>query len=252
MGILTGTFGKQIIAFEGLDACGKDTQIEKLFEYFDKNGIKYYYAKQLETELGHFIREKYLTAGSNKPPMSLIMLFATERYEYCVEMKKKIKEGCVIVMNRFLLSAYAYGAYKALSIDPGVFNAMYDRIDKINADVRTLFWPGLTIYMDIKPEDAMNRIKSRNGDAEIYDDLKKLANIHEAFEIVILDKYGMSTNLPKLSKLVRIDAMKSIDDIHEDIVSSVEKYLKEIKEVSNENSSTGDTCINSTNISTCK
>lgn len=247
-------YGKQIIAFEGLDACGKDTQIEKLFEYFDKNGIKYYYAKQLETELGHFIREKYLAAGQNKTVNVLNMLFAAERIEYCLEVNKKVKEGYVVIMNRFLLSAYAYGAYIGLKQNTSLFNNIYKHIDEINKEVKNLFWPGLTFYLDIQPEDAIERINKRNGKAEIYDDLEKLKYIHEAFSIAISDNYLPLSNRPLFmnSRLIQIDAMKSIEDINKEIISSVEKYLKEIKEVSNENSSTGDICINSTNISTCK
>ena len=230
------TYGSKIIAFEGLDGCGKDTQVDLLLKYFDENNIKYYYAKQLETDLGHYIRENYLAGDKDKEHTVLDMLFAAERFSYCKELFKHLRNGEYIVMNRFLLSALAYGTYVFLVKNNNAFDDYYCFIKDINKYVWQAFYPGITFYLDISPEDSMARIRARNGNKEIYDNLEKLNNISKAYEITIEREYepnaheGLRWMDPKL---VRINAVDSIDNIHETVVSEFIKYKEEVEKHEN-------------------
>ena len=235
-----------LIAFEGLDASGKDSQIEKLMKHLQETSIDCIAVYQLETDIGHVIRKKYLSGEVKVDEKVIDLLFAADRLEYLTnKVATYLSQNKIVILNRYLLSALAYGNYKTamMSYDGKLFtydNTYSSRIIGMNDVAFRDFYPDLTIFLDIKPETVAKRVAERGEKSEIYEDPRKQIYIRRMFfESMNTFKYD------KNKAHVIIDAEKTIEEVADDVWAEFRqncKYTRFInyknKEVSNENSST--------------
>ncbi|MCX7991148.1 MAG: dTMP kinase [Proteobacteria bacterium] len=101
-----------IITFEGIEGCGKSTQIEKFKESLKKLKLDYVtFREPGGTELSEEIREILLNKDLDISPLSELLLFESARAELITkkilpEIGKKI-----IIIDRFIDSTTAYQGY---------------------------------------------------------------------------------------------------------------------------------------------
>jgi dTMP kinase len=107
-----------IIAFEGIDACGKSTQIERLKDYMTNRWrgrggpVHVFSFPDYETETGKKIRE--LLRAPERDPLVLQSLMTMNRYERQTEIKEAAEEGHAI-FDRYWFSGLVYGLADGLS-----------------------------------------------------------------------------------------------------------------------------------------
>jgi len=187
-----------LISFEGIDHCGKDTQIDLLVARLQSREIPYFVTRHPGgTEFGQECRKLLLDAGSticNRAEVFLFMADAAQNYEQVV--KPALAKGQFVIVNRGIDSPFAYQGFGR--------GVPFDLL-------RTGFWyatdhtiPGLTILLDIPPEEAEKRKSGRefqNGDRFESLDLKfhetvragylRLAHQHSD-RIMVIDALGNS------------------------------------------------------------
>jgi len=103
------------ITFEGANGCGKTTIVLEVTKWLKALGYKVCYVKTpTDTALGKVCR----AANSKLEPTALACLLASDKYQ-CVhdEIKPKLSEGCVVLCDRFLLTAYTYNGMDGVSFD---------------------------------------------------------------------------------------------------------------------------------------
>ena len=135
-----------IIAFEGLDQSGKQTQAERLRDRLKEGGHK----SRLVSfpDYGTSIGEEIARAlqGEREYGADVMqLLYIANRYERKPDLQRWLDGGLVLVCDRYAASSIAYG--EALGLDAAWL-----------ADIqRFLPPPALTILLDITPETAVKR-----------------------------------------------------------------------------------------------
>jgi dTMP kinase len=157
-----------LIAFEGLDQSGKQTQAESLRDYLTSRGrgCRLMSFPDYATALGNEI-SRALHGEREYPADVMQLLYVANRYEHRDEILKWLSDDGVIVCDRYMASSIAYG--EAQGLDPGWL-----------ADIqRFLPAPDLTFLLDIAPETAVQR--KAVGRDRYERDLALLARVRQSY-----------------------------------------------------------------------
>ena len=135
-----------IIAFEGLDQSGKQTQAEMLRDRLREDGHKSRlvsfpdYATSIGEELA-----RALAGEREYGPDVMQLLYVANRYERTADLQRWIDGGLILVSDRYTASSIAYG--EAFGLDAAWL-----------VDMQKFLPPAaLTILLDINPETAVER-----------------------------------------------------------------------------------------------
>lgn len=146
------------ITVEGIDGSGKDTQIERIKKYFSDRNIPTLVTREPGgTEFGDGVRDILLSNNTLSNLTQMLLLFA-DRLEHMKEVivPEITKGNVVIISNRHFDSTFAYQVRN--DIDANIFQVMTSLISGE-------FVPDLTLYIDIKPETSILRMKDRKLDS---------------------------------------------------------------------------------------
>lgn len=191
------------IAIEGLDGCGSTTQIGLLA---DRLPNVHRTAEPSQGPVGRLIRQ----ALRHEVPLTdatFPNLFAADRLDHLQrEIEPALAQGKVVITDRYYGSSMAYQS----QIVP------LDKVMALNADFRS---PDLTLFLDISPEHALERINARGEALEHFESLNRLQDISASFAIAmaLLQQQG--------EKIVRVDALGSIEEVHERLLSAIRQCL---------------------------
>ena len=102
-----------LIAFEGIDGCGKSTQISLLAGYLEKKGISHMVTREPGgTPLGEEIRRLLLHTSPGPVPKAELLLYLADRAQHVeTVILPAIEKGQVVLTDRFYLSTLAYQCY---------------------------------------------------------------------------------------------------------------------------------------------
>lgn len=197
------------IALEGIDGSGKSTQINMLADYLKNKGREVYVTREpSDLSIGTTIR-KYLTGQLKADNRVIAALFVADRLEHILDEKEgllKIKsEGKDIITDRYYFSSYAYQ-----SVDMPM-----DWIINANSEAAKLLKPDATIFIDITPEQAMERINSNREGTELFESVERLKatrdKYFEAFE-----------KLENTERVIVVDGNGTPHEVHARIVKVLE------------------------------
>lgn len=135
-----------LVAIEGLDQSGKETQARLLGPWFESKGWR---AELLgfpdyATTIGHEIGEA-LQGRRQFSPEVMQLLYVANRHEWKQSIGVWRDEGRAVVCDRYLASSVAYG--QAQGLDPAWLTVIQ----------ATLPQPDVTILLDIAPQAAAAR-----------------------------------------------------------------------------------------------
>jgi len=135
-----------LIAFEGLDQSGKQTQAEALRDLARRAGrtCRLLSFPDYETAIGAEI-SRALHGERDYAPDVMQLLYVANRYERRRDIERGLESGEVLVCDRYVASSVAYG--EAQDVDAGWL-----------AEVQRFLPPAhLTILLDIPPDEAVRR-----------------------------------------------------------------------------------------------
>ena len=178
----------KFIVLEGIDGCGKTTQINKLFEWLPKSGLINKPAALIKTRepggsiLGKEIRDMILNNNKSNPPSNLteLLLYYADRAEHISRIiSPAIENGNWILCDRFSGSTLAYQGYgREINIDI---------IKKLENIVCQNVKPDLTFFLDITPEESIKRRKDRVADRIESEGLEFLKKVTDGFKLIALE-----------------------------------------------------------------
>ena len=190
-----------LIAFEGLDQSGKQTQAERVQEFVRRRrrDCRLVSFPDYTTAIGEEI-SKALHGQREYGPDVMQLMYVANRYERRAEMVNWLEQGTVLVCDRYRASSVAYGEAQAL--DPGWLRDMQSYLP--DAD--------LTILLDIAPETAVQR--KAMGRDRYERDLALLSRVRES--------YGRQA---AGEGWLRLNGERPRDEVSADVLSAVEKLL---------------------------
>lgn len=158
-----------LIAFEGLDQSGKQTQAELLRDRLKTEGHKARVVSfpDYGTNIGEEIA-RALQGEREYGPDVMQLLYVANRYERKPDLQRWLDGGLILVCDRYAASTVAYG--EAQGLDPGWL-----------VDIQKYLPPAwLTILLDIAPETAVTR---KSVDRDRYErDLAMQARVRESYQ----------------------------------------------------------------------
>ncbi len=146
----------RFITFEGIEGCGKTTQIKLLNDALKKRGIETVLTREPGgTKIGDKIRKVLLdAANSEMVALAELLLYEASRAQHVEEkIRPALSAGKVVLCDRFYDSSSAYqGAARKLK------SSLVHRLNDIATSGLT---PDLTIILDISPKAGLARAKGR-------------------------------------------------------------------------------------------
>ena len=146
------------ITLEGIDGCGKTTQLKLVNDYFKSKNINTLIIREPGgTVFSEKIREILLSKSSDITDISELLLFAAARNSLVQNViRPALKIGTVVICDRFYDSTTAYQGY-GRGID-------LQQVELINQIATGGLKPDLTFYLNLSIDEANKRSSRRNKD----------------------------------------------------------------------------------------
>jgi dTMP kinase len=189
-----------LIAFEGLDQSGKQTQAEMLRERLKAAGhrVRLLSFPDYGTSIGEEIA-RALQGERDYGPDVMQLLYVANRYERKDEILEWLANGIIVICDRYRASSVAYG--EAHGLDPVWLTDIQKYLPE----------PDITFLLDITPETAARR---KTTDRDKYErDLAMLSRVRDSYQAQVGTGW------------VRLDGERHRDKVAEDVADAVEARL---------------------------
>lgn len=200
------------VSFEGPEGSGKTTITKIVSEYFEAKKQPVLCTREPGgIPISEKIRALILDPEHKEmDDRTEALLYAASRRQHLIEkIQPALNEGKLVICDRFIDSSLAYQGYaRGIGID-----AVWD----INMFAIDGFLPDLTIFLDVNPEEGLERIGVRG-----YKDRLELEGnvfhdkVYHGYQEVI-------RRFPDRIKIV--DAHQSIDAVAADVIAIIEATL---------------------------
>ena len=214
----------KFITIEGLDGCGKSTQLTKLADFLAGSGFDVLVTREPGgTEIGDRIRALLLdssTAGLS-PMAEMALMFAARAQHLHEVILPALQHGKVVLCDRFTDSTEAYqGGGRKLGSEP-----VLELHRVLCGDV----WPEATVLMDSDPAMSVARARRRNRDrsaaAGCEPDENRFEQESRAFFERVHEAY-MAIARREPQRVIVVDARGSPEATHKRIIAALERHLQ--------------------------
>jgi dTMP kinase len=189
-----------LIAFEGLDQSGKQTQAERLRDRLVEHDrlVRLLSFPAYDTPIGEEIG-RGLRGEHEYGPDVMQLLYIANRYELKPAIERELTRGTILICDRYLESSIVYG--EAFGLDP-VW---------LRDTQRYLPQPDLTFLLDIAPEVSARR---KTTDRDKYErDLDLLGRVRASYLRQMSDQW------------IRLEADRDRHELAEEIYGAVARLL---------------------------
>jgi dTMP kinase len=199
---------KGFISFEGVEGCGKTTQVRLLGKYLKAKNFKVLITEEPGgTKIGLKIREILLSPENRMDPLTELLLYNSSRAQLIREViYPALMQDIVVITDRFIDSTIAYQGY-ARGVDLRIINAL-------NEIVAPDLKPFITFLLDIDVEEGLRR----NRDKQKADRLElETLEFHNQVRRGYLQ---IAKEEPHRIKV--IDASGSIEEVNRKVIETLE------------------------------
>ncbi|MEM2899477.1 MAG: dTMP kinase [Thermoplasmata archaeon] len=196
------------ITFEGIDGSGKSTAARLVAERLSSSYKVWSTCEPTKTWLGNVVRKSHDEPVS---PFTEAFLFMADRATHCLEIKKKIEEGNIVISDRYADSSFAY---QAVALEPLIEDPMKFLIE---CHKPFLIIPDITFLLIAEPEFCLTRVTTRNNGNGLskFEKIEYLRKVHNNY-----------LKLAQTEKRIRIiDATKKQDEIADEIIGILKNLL---------------------------
>jgi dTMP kinase len=197
------------LVIEGLDGAGTTTQVRLLADALRAAGRSVAETREpsdgpIGVQIRQALRRRLTRSdGERLAPETIALLFAADRIDHLVdEVEPALERGRVVVSDRYVHSSIAY---------QGAENDV-DWVVSINARARVA---DLVIHLDTPVEECLVRIRSRGGEAELFEHRSFLEAVAQGYEAAYRSRPD---------PVVRVHGTGSIAAVHAAVVAAVEAH----------------------------
>lgn len=215
---------KQLIAFEGIEASGKSTQIKMLEERLKNESVDFTIASEpTDSLINKMIRRSFLSNDNAIDRTALDALFLADRINHIRSENGLLKqlEDNIVICDNYVVFGIAYSAYNFMVNDRMcMWQAINNAFDFNHVPLRLLV-PDITVYLDIDAEESTRRLQTCNiselgtSANEIYKDIESIDTLHGIYDLILrrfkcMRKYGKH-------KILRFDGKRDPEWLSEHI-----------------------------------
>ena len=198
------------ITIEGVDGCGKSTQLDLLQKYLEDKGFEVVITREPGAKgLGEEIRKLLLHYDGYISPKCEAFMFLADRAQHIdTIIKTAVTEGKIVLCDRHTDSTVAYQGYGR--------GEDIEKLKYLNNLATGGFVPDLTLIYDV---DIETTLKRRGNDRD------RMEQAGKDFQIKVQNGYKkIAENEPDRVKI--IDAKPDIDTVFEQTKKTVEQLIK--------------------------
>ena len=202
----------KFITFEGIDGCGKSTQVKKLVEFFNKTKKTAIFVRepggtQISEEIREILLNRHLEDISDRTE-ALLMTGSRSQLTHEIIIPN-LNKGVHVVADRYSDSTLAYqGGGRQIDIE---------WLIRLNQFATYDIEPNVTFYIDVLPEEALKR-KNQEKDRIEMAGIELQSRVRNAY-LELAKRFQR--------RYIIIDGHDSIDNIHDVIINHIKqrKYL---------------------------
>ena len=175
----------KFIVIEGIDGCGKSTQINEIYKWLPKSGLLNKNCKVIKTRepggsiLGQKIREIILSNDKDNQPSYIteLLLYNADRAEHIDKViSPALSNNHWVISDRFTGSTLAYQGYGR-----NINLLLIKQLEKIACQGKK---PDLTIFLEISPEESVARRKNKIADRIESEGINFLRKVNDGFKLM--------------------------------------------------------------------
>ncbi|MBA2656489.1 MAG: dTMP kinase [Tatlockia sp.] len=199
------------IVVEGLEGAGKSTAIETIKLYLKNIAPELILTREPGgTRVGEIIRSmlKDKIEGETLDARSELLLFYAARIQLVEEIiRPALKRGAWVLADRFELSTFAYQGWgRGLDIEI---------IEQLSTFGLESFSPDLIFYLDIDPEQGLQRVNQRGETDRIE---------QESLTFFTKVRQGYLTMIRTMENVVTINASQNVDLVKDEILTQLKQF----------------------------
>lgn len=201
------------ISFEGVDGCGKSTQMQKTAQYLEERGLKPLLTREPGgCNISESVRDILLNPrNTNMDPWAEMLLYAAARAQHVAEViRPAISAGRIVLSDRYLDSSFAYQGYGRKLGHDAVMRANEAALDTM---------PDITFFLDVPPDAGFGRKRIRGE----TDRLEQSGD--EFYRRVYSGFLKIAERYPE--RIVRVDALGSVNETQAQIRWALDRLLCE-------------------------
>lgn len=165
----------QFFALEGIDGSGKSTQLKLLARRLEAAGIPCLTTcEPTSGPIGKLLRQA-LTGQVKCDSRVVAPLFAADRLDHLLREEnglcRAVEAGLTVLTDRYCFSSYAYQ-----SVDLPL-----EWVIEVNRPCAQLLRPTATLFIDVSPELALERIAQNRAGAELFETRDRLTRTREQY-----------------------------------------------------------------------
>ena len=206
----------KFITFEGGEGCGKSTQVKRLKEALEKEGVEVLLTREpggtwLSEEIRRLIKDQVTDAPCDR---SELLLFLAARAQLVKNViRPALEAGKWVVSDRFSDSTIAYQGYgRGLPLD-----ILKDMNDFACEGLK----PDLTLLLDVTPETSHARMHQREAATNTTADRIELAG--DEFHRRLRRGFAEQAKAYP-ERIVTIDANGTVDEVWEEVWKSMRRF----------------------------
>lgn len=224
-----------LIVLEGLDGAGKSTQVKKLKKFISSTGreLRYLHFPRFDAPVVGEMIAKFLRGDfgniSQVHPMLVALLYAEDRRDAAVIMRRWLLQGDIVLLDRYVYSNIAFQCAKIE--DPDEAGRLRDWILTSEYEDFNIPRPDINIFLDVPIDFVDSKLKAeRKGDDREY--LQGKSDIHEAdisfqkkVRKVYLEQCAKDPDFKRIDCSAADGSMLGADDIFVMIKKEIESLL---------------------------
>lgn len=204
------------ITFEGIDGCGKSTQLRLLASVLRMRGTEVVATREPGgTPLGQKLRHALLEAEGQVDPLAELLLYAADRAQHVRALvRPALASGHIVLSDRYADATVAYqGAGRGFETQT---------VAEIIALATGGLKPDLTLLFDLPVAEAQERASHRTRNGRPGD---RLDSEDEAFHTRVREAYlQIASDDPARVRI--INASDSIEETHQSVLNIVIPFIE--------------------------
>ncbi len=202
----------RFFALEGIDGSGKSTQLKLLAQRLEQAGRPCLTTcEPTHRPMGALLRQ-ILTRQVRCDSRVVAPLFVADRLDHLLNEEnglcKAVEDGLTVLTDRYYFSSYAYQ-----SVDLPL-----EWVIEANRPCAELLRPNATIFIDVEPELALERIAQNREGTELFETMERLTRTRE--------QYFRAFEAQKdVERVIVLPGNQSVDAIAQAIWEQVEQFF---------------------------